>query len=51
MGFEKAQASLRQALEFQPDDGPSKFYLQRIEELKPYPVSRDWTGEIDLREK
>jgi adenylate cyclase len=32
-------------------DGPSRFYLEKIEEFRAYPPPQDWMGEIELREK
>ena len=49
--FAKAEAELRRTLELHPEDGPSNFYLKRIEELSSHPPPADWVGEIDLREK
>jgi len=33
------------------EDGPSRFYLERIEEFKKEPPPEHWQGEIDLKEK
>ena len=32
-------------------DGPSRFFLQRIEELRNHPPPYEWIGEIELTEK
>ena len=32
-------------------DGPSRFYLDKIEEFRIHPPPRDWLGEIELKEK
>ena len=32
-------------------DGPSTFYLERIQQLKANPPASDWFGEVDLRER
>ena len=34
-----------------PDDGPSKFYLARIEEFKKDPPPEGWKGVIEMKEK
>lgn len=49
--FHQAEAAFRRALEIQPDDGPSKFYLKQIAELREHPPAEDWKGEIELKEK
>jgi adenylate cyclase len=49
--LEFAAMGFQRALELNPDDGPSKFYLQRIEELALQPVPEDWTGFTQLKEK
>ena len=41
----------RRVLELRPDDGPSKFYLERIDELALQPLPDDWTGFTLLKEK
>lgn len=49
--FAEAEAGFRKTLELRPTDGPSQFYLERIEHLKNHPLPSDWFGEVDLREK
>ncbi len=49
--LEAAEAGFRCTLEMRPDDGPSKFYLQQIGELRIHPPAPDWAGEIELKEK
>ena len=49
--FDEAEAGFRKTLELRPTDGPSQFYLERIEHLKSHPLPSDWFGEVDLREK
>jgi len=34
-----------------PADGPSVFYLQRIEEFRLHPPGSDWLGEVELSDK
>lgn len=49
--FEEAETGFRRTLELRPNDGPSLFYLARIEALKRNAPASDWFGEIDLKEK
>jgi adenylate cyclase len=49
--LEFAAVGFRRTLELRPDDGPSKFYLQRIEELTLQPLSEGWTRYTQLKEK
>jgi adenylate cyclase len=49
--FEFAAIGFRRVLEFRPDDDPSKFYLQRIDELALQPLPEDWTGFTQVKEK
>ena len=49
--FADADLGFRQTLEIRPDDGPSKFYLERIAQFRTHPPEGGWLGEIDLREK
>jgi len=49
--FADADSGFRQTLEIRPDDGPSKFYLERIAQFRTHPPEGGWLGEIDLREK
>jgi adenylate cyclase len=49
--FGEAQAAFQRMLETAPNDGPSKFYLKHLEELRTHPVPADWEGEIELKEK
>jgi len=49
--LEFAEAGFRQTLELRPDDGPSKFYLARLEELRSQALPEDWATHTVLREK
>jgi adenylate cyclase len=49
--FADAEAAFRRVIDLRPDDGPSKFYLQRIEELRHTPPSDGWKGDVELKEK
>lgn len=49
--FAEAEEGFRKTLELRPNDGPSRFYLERIPALKVNAPASDWFGEVDLREK
>jgi adenylate cyclase len=49
--FEFATIGFREMLELKPDDGPTKFYLERLDDVSKQPVEGDWTGITMLREK
>ncbi len=49
--FTAAEAAFRHVLEISPEDGPSKFYLEQIEELRNETLPDDWKGEITLKDK
>jgi adenylate cyclase len=49
--FSEAGAAFQKVLEINPQDGPSKFYLKHIAELKEHPLPDDWAGEVELKEK
>jgi len=49
--FEQAEAAFRRTLEVKPEDGPSRFYLERITELRAHPPLGEWSGVIELKEK
>ena len=49
--FAEAEEGFRKTLELRPTDGPSKFYLERVQQLKSAALPSDWFGEVDLREK
>jgi adenylate cyclase len=49
--FTEAGAAFQKVLEINPQDGPSKFYLKHIAELKEHPLPDDWAGEVELKEK
>jgi len=38
-------------LELAPSDGPAKFYLKHLAELRDQPLPADWSGEVELKEK
>jgi adenylate cyclase len=49
--FESAELGFRSTLEIRPEDGPSKFYLQRIAAMRDRPPASYWSGETELMEK
>ncbi|MCI0746085.1 MAG: adenylate/guanylate cyclase domain-containing protein [Verrucomicrobia subdivision 3 bacterium] len=46
-----AAREFRRVLELRKEDGPSKFYLHKIEELRAAVLPADWHGEVELKEK
>ena len=46
-----AQAEFTALLQLKPDDGPAKFYLERVAEFGQADVPATWTGEVWLKEK
>lgn len=46
----EAETAFQKILETNPKDGPSKFYIKHLAELKEHPPE-DWTGEVELKEK
>ena len=49
--FQGAEDWFCKVLKLGPDDGPSRFYLARIGELRQRPLPEGWAGEIELTEK
>src|SRR5438876_509212 len=49
--LEFAELGFRRVLELRPDDGPSKFYLQRIGELSRETLPANWATYTVLKEK
>jgi hypothetical protein len=49
--FADAQEKFSRTLELRPEDGPSRFYVERIIALRREAPSAEWVGEIDLRDK
>jgi len=49
--FAAAEASFRRVLDINGGDGPSKFYLEQITELRAAELPPDWKGEITLKDK
>ncbi|MEO5802677.1 MAG: adenylate/guanylate cyclase domain-containing protein [Verrucomicrobiota bacterium] len=49
--FEAAKSGFGCVLELEPKDGPSKFYLHQIEEIRAETLPADWKGEVELKDK
>lgn len=49
--FEHARTLFRESLKADPNDGPSLFYLGRIDDLLSNPPGVFWKGEVELHEK
>jgi adenylate cyclase len=49
--FAGAKAEFNRVLEVNPEDGPTQFYLEQIEELSAAELPTDWKGEITLKDK
>jgi adenylate cyclase len=49
--FADAETAFRRVQEIAPQDGPSEFYLEQIEELRATELPPDWKGEITLKDK
>lgn len=46
-----AECEFNRVLELRKEDGPARFYLERIQELRAAPPSAPWMGEVDVKEK
>lgn len=49
--FVLAEMGFKQTLTLRPGDGPSQYYLSRLEEFSSQPVPEDWTGATIMKEK
>jgi adenylate cyclase len=49
--FIEAETAFSKVLENEPKDGPSKFYLKHITELREQTLPENWNGEVELKEK
>jgi len=49
--FAAAEAAFRRVLELNPQDGPSHFYLEHIQDHRLDLLPPDWKGEITLKDK
>jgi len=46
-----AEREFRKVLELRKEDGPARFYLEHIQELRAASAAAAWTGEVDVKEK
>ncbi|MBM3840635.1 MAG: adenylate/guanylate cyclase domain-containing protein [Verrucomicrobia bacterium] len=49
--IDAAEAGFHCVLKLHPEDGPSKFLLNHIAELRSHPPDGEWTGAVELKEK
>ena len=49
--FSAAEQHFRCTIELHPNDGPSKFYLREIEDVRKGTLDDDWNGDVELKEK
>jgi adenylate cyclase len=49
--FVGAELAFQKAIEMSPNDGPSRFYLKFLADLRDHPLPDDWEGEVELKEK
>ena len=47
----QVEVHVRRVLELKPDDGPSKFYLVKLDDLRTQSLPEDWATHTILREK
>ncbi len=51
MQFKEALDHFKKALELEPDDGPTKLYITRCNELSKNPPPSDWDGVFTMTTK
>src|SRR5262245_27312597 len=49
--WDTAEASFRECLKVRPNDGPSRVFLERVQDLRRNPPGKDWNGVWQLVEK
>jgi len=49
--WDTAEASFRECLKIRPNDGPSRVFLERVQDLRRNPPGKDWNGVWQLVEK
>ena len=49
--FKEAKAGFEKCLEFVPDDGPAKLYIERCETYIQHPPADDWDGVFVMKTK
>ena len=51
MKFKEALSIFQKALEYEPEDGPTKLYITRCKELIKNPPPPDWNGVFTMTTK
>jgi len=51
MRFKEAIKAFKRALEYEPNDGPSRLYIARCVELNKNPPPSDWDGVFTMTTK
>jgi hypothetical protein len=49
--WDKAIHSFKRTLEIEPNDGPSKAYIERCEHLRHEKLPHDWDGSYTMKTK
>ena len=49
--LDEAEIAFQSLLKSFPDDGPIRFYLSRLQDLRNQPPEPDWRGEIEIDQK
>lgn len=49
--FDAAESGFRGTIDIRGNDGPSKFFLNQIEEFRIHPPPANWNGVVELKEK
>lgn len=49
--WDQAEAALRDCLELSPDDGPSRVFIERLQQLRLQPPGEEWNGVWRLKSK
>ena len=49
--FKEASKTFRHTLKLRPDDGPSRFYLNLINQFRTRSPAKNWIGEVSMDEK
>ena len=51
MEFQDAEKCFNDALTIDPEDGPSRIYLERCQDLQQNPPAKDWDGVYVMKTK
>lgn len=49
--FDQAERAFQRALELTPSDGPARFYLRKLAEIRAEELPEHWAGEIEIKDK